>query len=141
METEGKRLRPTEPWPISHLFLKRFVPWRKEGTSGPYSRGTDLGKAKEQVWEANCVPMPHPVQSAQELLARQSLIIETDRDRIFRNESDISHSLGDGQCQVTLTSAVSLPVWTLSQGYLKVGRDHAPHCSCPEELISVHVCL
>lgn len=61
--------------------------------------------------------MPHPV-----LPVLQSLIIETDRDGIFRNESDISHSLGDGHCQVTLTSAVSFPVWTLPQGYLKVGR-------------------
>lgn len=68
---------------------------------------------------SHCVTVPHPVQSAQELPALQALIIETDQDRIFRNESDIPHSLGDGQCQVTLTSDVSLPVWTLSQGYLK----------------------
>lgn len=79
--------------------------------------------------ESYCAPMCHPVQSALELLALQSSLIETDRDRTFRNESDISHSLGDGQCQVTLTSAVSFPVWISPQGYLKVGRDHAPHFS------------
>lgn len=90
---------------------------------------------------SHCVPTPHSVQSAQELPALQALIIEIDRDRSFRNESDISHSLGNGQCQVTLTPTVSLPVWTVPQGYLKVGRDHAPHFSLPEELVSVHVCL
>lgn len=84
--------------------------------------------------------MSHPVQSAEELPVLQALIIETDGDRIFRNESDMSHSLGDGQCQVTLTSDVP----SLSGPYPKVvsrGRDHAPHCSCPEELISVYACL
>lgn len=79
--------------------------------------------------ESYCAPMHHPVQSVQELLALQSSLIETDRDRTFRNESDISHSLGNSQCQVTLTSAVSFPVWISPQGYFKVVRDHTPHFS------------
>lgn len=58
VEAEGKRLRPTEPWPVSHLFLKKLMLWRKEGKSSSYLRGQTLARPKNRFGKPPCAHAP-----------------------------------------------------------------------------------
>lgn len=55
---EGNRLRLTRPWPPSHPFMKRFLPWRREGTSHPYLQGWTLARPKNRSGMLQCAHAP-----------------------------------------------------------------------------------